>query len=83
MSGLTVADIRAAVKHLKEVAITGDFKLPMRQDIRLTVSGVVWIPGNGFMHHETFREYAGEEAYQWLLAQPRVVTPYDTEEEKS
>lgn len=81
MDKLTVADLRAAVKQLRAVAIKGDIKLPMRQDIRLTVNGVVWIPGMGFMHPETFKEYAGEEACQWLLKQPRVVTSYDLEDD--
>ena len=82
MKELTVADIRAALKQLRSVAIKGDIKLPMRDDIRLTVNGVVWIPGVGFMHQNSFKDIAGEEAYQYLLTLPRIVTSYDTEEEE-
>lgn len=49
----------------------------MNPDIQLTVSGVVWIPGLGFMHPNSFREMAGEAAYEELLKRPRVVTSYD------
>ena len=75
---LTVADIRAAVKQLRGRAVK-NISLPMREDIRLTVSGVVWIPGVGWMHPQSFRDIAGEEAYQELLKRPRVVTSYDDE----
>lgn len=81
MSKLTVKDIRALKEQLGAAAPMKDIKLPMRTDIRLTVNGVVWIPGFGFLHPQTFKDIAGEEAYQWLLAQPRIVTSYDTEEE--
>jgi len=77
---MNLKDIRAAVKLLREAPQIKSFSLPMRKDIRLTVSGVVWIPGVGFMHPKSFKDIAGEKAYQWLLTQPRVVTSYDTEE---
>lgn len=78
---MNIQDIRAAVKQLREVPQITDFSLPMRDDIQLTVSGVVWIPGVGFMHPFSFRDMAGEEAYQELLKRPRVVTSYDLEED--
>jgi hypothetical protein len=78
---LTLKDFRAAVKQLRDAPQITEFKLPMRDDIQLTVSGVVWIPGVGMMHPESFRDMAGEEAYQELLKRPRIVTSYDLEDE--
>jgi len=77
---LTVAGIRAAVAQLKSAEIKGPITLPMREDIVLTVGGVVMIPGVGFLHYKTFIDIAGEEAYQELLRRPRVVTSYDLED---
>ena len=77
---ITAQTIRQAVKQLRRCEIKGPIKLPMRDDISLTVSGVVIIPGFGFLHPSTFKDIAGEEAYQVLLRRPRVVCEYDDEE---
>lgn len=55
----------------------GSFSLPMRDDIALSVSGVVVIPGVGYMHIKTFEDIAGKEAVDELLRRPRIVTEYD------
>ena len=78
--GLTVKQLRTAVKSLKGVEIKGSITLPMRDDIRLTIGGVVMIPGFGWLHPHTFRDVAGEEAYQELLRRPRVICEYDLED---
>jgi len=78
---VTVEQIRAAVKVLRANEIKGLIKLPMRGDIALTVGGVVFIPGLGYMHPYSFRDMAGEEAYQELLRRPRIVCEYDEEVE--
>jgi hypothetical protein len=44
-------------------------------DVHLDTEGVVNFPG-GFMHPYSFRDLMGEEAYQELLARPRVPSPY-------
>ena len=46
--------------------------------VRLDVNGVVLFPG-GMMHPYTFRDMMGEDAYQELLARPRVASPYSKE----
>jgi hypothetical protein len=76
-NGLTVEMIREMKRQLESVAIKGDITLPMRSDIRLSVAGVVVIPGVGMMHPDSFKDVAGEEAYQYLLTLPRIVTEYD------
>lgn len=48
----------------------------VRDDIRITVEGVVVVPGWGYMHPLAYRDMAGEEAYQELLAKPRVLSEY-------
>ena len=79
MPALTVADIRNLAQRMRNVR-PGRFSLPLRDDIRLTVSGVVWIPGMGFMHSATFKDTCGNAAYRELLRRPRVVTAYDRPE---
>jgi hypothetical protein len=37
-------------------------------------------PDFGFIHPETFKDIAGEEAYQELLRRPRMVCEYDDKE---
>jgi hypothetical protein len=69
--------IQQAVKQFRRCEIKGPIKLPMRDDIRLSVSGVVIIPGFGFIHPQCFRDIAGQEALEELLRRPRVVTEYD------
>jgi len=78
---ITVEQLRAAVKSLMGSEIKDHFlfSLPMRDDIALTVSGVVIIPGFGYLHPRTFKDIAGEEAYQELLRRPRVICEYDYE----
>ena len=47
--------------------------------VNLTDDGVVFINTEtiqGFMHPYSFRDMMGEEAYQELLARPRVRSPY-------
>ena len=78
---IAVEQIRAAVKALKSIEIKEPINLPMRDDIALTVSGVVMIPGIGWFHPYSFRDMFGEEAYQELLRRPRVVCEYDDEVE--
>jgi hypothetical protein len=70
--------IREAVKQLS----SRDVKIPEGRDCepRMTVGGVVMMGSFGFMHPETAREIMGEEAYQEMLAKPRIVTEYDVEE---
>lgn len=41
----------------------------------LTIEGAVMFDG-GYMHPEAYRTLAGEEAYQELLAGPRVKSEY-------
>jgi hypothetical protein len=53
----------------------------LSQAVHLDTNGVVRFPG-GMMHPESFRFIAGEQAYQELLARPRVQSEY-TEEELS
>jgi hypothetical protein len=77
---LSVKTIRELVKQLRGAEIKGPISLPMRDDLALTVNGVVVIPGVGYLHAECFRELAGEEAYQELLKRPRVVCEYDYED---
>jgi hypothetical protein len=74
---LTVKDIRKIRDLLASLPQRTDFSLPMRDDIALSVGGVVVIPGCGYMHIETFKDIAGEDAYNELLRRPRVVTKYD------
>lgn len=74
---LTVKQVREAVKQLRGVAIEGDIKLPLRDDIALTVGGAIIIPGFGYMHPETFRDMVGEEVYQVVIRRPRVICEYD------
>lgn len=51
-------------------------------NVHLTDDGVVLFPG-GAMHPYAFRDLVGEDAYQELLARPRVPNPYrDNPEEK-
>lgn len=84
MGEFTVRDMRAALKQLRGRSIKPkNLKMPLRNDIRLTVGGVVWIPGVGFMHPKTFKDIAGQKAYKHLLSLPRIVTSYDTEDECS
>ena len=47
--------------------------------VHLDTNGVVCFPG-GYMHPGSFRYIAGEEAYQALLARPRVQSEYTDEE---
>lgn len=49
--------------------------------VHLTVGGAVQFEG-GYCHPEVIRDMFGEEAYQELLARPRVVCEYDYEDEK-
>lgn len=72
---LTVAEIRKWIVRSRAKRVK--FRAPLRDDIRLTVSGVVWVPGIGFLHPETFRLCCGNAAYRELLRRPRVVTAYD------
>lgn len=51
-----------------------------RDTVRMTVGGAVKFDG-GYIHPESYRELMGEDAYQELLALPRVVCEYDEEEE--
>jgi len=51
----------------------------LAEGVNLTVDGVVLFSVNGisgFMHPPAFRDLNGEEAYQELLARPRVPSPY-------
>ena len=82
MEKLTLKEVRKAVKqlHAKSMHPPKNFSLPMRDDIRLTVNGVVWIPGFAFMHPKSFIDIAGKKAYKHLLTLPRIVTSYDTED---
>lgn len=48
----------------------------LNPDVHLDTEGAVIIPGLGFMHPYAFRDLMGEEAYQELLARPRVPSPY-------
>jgi len=59
-------------KHIAECLSKGD--------VNLTVGGAVKFQG-GYMHPEAYRDFVGEDAYQELLAKPRVVCEYDEEEE--
>ena len=77
---LTVETIREMVKQLRGVEIKDPIRLPMRDDVALTVNGVVVIPGFGYLHAKCFREVAGEEAYQELLRRPRIICEYDYED---
>lgn len=52
----------------------------LREGVNLTVGGAVKWPG-GYCHPEAFRDLMGEEAWEELLARPRVVCEYDYEEE--
>lgn len=74
---LTVDTIRAMKKQLESVTPLSEFRFPMRDDIRISVSGVVVVPGFGYLHPQAFIEVAGQETYDYLLALPRVVTEYD------
>lgn len=49
----------------------------MREDIVLTVAGVVYVPPGTFMHPEAFKWAFGQEEYDKAAARPRVITSYD------
>ena len=51
----------------------------LSQAVHLDTNGVVIFPG-GMMHPESFRFLVGEQAYQELLARPRVQSEYTDEE---
>lgn len=78
---ITVETIREAVKSLRNVE-TKEIKLPFRDDICLTISGVICIPGIGFLHPETFRGIVSEEIWQEVLRRPRITTSYDLDVEE-
>ena len=46
-------------------------------DIRITIGGVVMIPGLGFLHLQTFKDVASPELYDYILSLPRVISEYD------
>jgi hypothetical protein len=52
----------------------------LAEDVYLTVGGAIKY-GCGYIHPEHFRDMFGEEAYQEVLARPRIVCEYDYEEE--
>lgn len=79
MNELSVKSIREMKAQLENVAHHGDIPLPMRADIYMTEDGVVMIGKGTFIHPSTFRDVAGEEAYQELIARPRVRSPYSKE----
>lgn len=47
--------------------------------VHLDTNGAVVFPG-GMMHPKSFRDICGEQAYQELLARPRVQSEYTAEE---
>lgn len=47
----------------------------LNPDAHLDTEGAVIFPG-GIMHPYSFRDIFGEDAYQELLARPRVPSPY-------
>lgn len=51
----------------------------LADNVHLDTNGVVVFPG-GMMHPYSFRDLMGEEAYQELLARPRVQSEYTEEE---
>jgi len=53
----------------------------LAEDVHLTVGGSVQFRG-GYIHPYAFRDLMGEEAYQELLARPRIVCEYDYEDEE-
>lgn len=48
----------------------------LHPDARMDTEGCVVFPGGVFMHPLSFRDIFGEDAYQELLARPRVPSPY-------
>ncbi len=55
----------------------------LAENVHLDTNGVVVFNVDGmagWMHPYSFREIAGEEAYQELLARPRVQSEYTAEE---
>jgi hypothetical protein len=51
----------------------------LSQAVHLDTNGVVVFPG-GWMHPFSFRDIAGEAAYQELMKRPRVQSEYTEEE---
>lgn len=71
---LDVKTIRELVKQLSSTDIAPkNYIFPVKPV--LTVDGVV-LMGSGMMHPDAFKNVFGEEAYQELLKQPRVLNPY-------
>ncbi len=87
---LDVATIRKCYDQLKSVEYyPGTFKtylidpevvaavsehVQLSRAVHLSEDGIVLFPG-GAMHPESFRFIVGDEAYQYLLKQPRVPSP--------
>jgi hypothetical protein len=74
---LDVKTIREMCKQLRAGARTvaeEAYRFPVQAC--LTVDGVVLLGAGGMMHPETYRGMFGEDAYQALLARPRVSSPY-------
>jgi hypothetical protein len=49
----------------------------LKEGVCLTNDGVVFIPGGGYMHPYALRDLLGEDAYQELLARPRIASEYE------
>jgi hypothetical protein len=80
---LTLADIRKAVKCLTDRDMMPTPPALETWSWKITTSGVVLGPYGSWMHLNTFKDLVDEETYNRVLAQPRVVHPYDLEETQS
>ena len=66
---ITVKDLQEAVAALRNLPVT-PITLPLRDDIFMTYEGAVCVPGVGYIHPYSFRDIAGEEAYQEVINRP-------------
>lgn len=75
---LTRENVREAVRSLSGRAV-----IPVVQPDevwdgwQITMSSVVLGPRGSWLHLNTFKDLVDEETYNRVLAQPRVVHPYD------
>ena len=82
---LTVAILRSLKRQLIQACEDSTLRInnfvcpkgEMNPKVCLTVGGVVYLDGIGYMHPHAFRDVFGEEMYNELLSRPRIVCEYD------